>query len=207
MAYSSLDPTTGAPVFLDGDAPDPAVNPSQVAAYAAQVGTRLVGSTAERTAYEYAREGLQWWDTTDDTLYQHDGTDWAPIWHDFKTYTPTTAGVSGGTLAARYMRVGHMISVEIRLSFSGANLTAQPTFTLPVTAAMAPQFQAGTVTLYDANGSEYPGVVRVNSTTVAGAYSQAVVSDEVIYGAVNATTPFTWASGDVLHMEFSYRAA
>jgi hypothetical protein len=76
MAYSSLDPTTGAPVYLDSDAPDPAVNPSQVAEYAAQVGTRLIGTTAQRTAYSYARDGLCWYDTTLDREYRHNGTGW-----------------------------------------------------------------------------------------------------------------------------------
>lgn len=76
MAYSSLDPTTGAPEFADADAPDPAVNPSQVAAFAAQVGTRLIGTTAERTAYAYAREGLAWFDTTLEQPFVHNGSGW-----------------------------------------------------------------------------------------------------------------------------------
>lgn len=64
MASSSLDPTTGAPRFLDQDAPDPAVNPTEVAAFAGKVGTRPIGTTAERLAYPFAREGLKWFDTT-----------------------------------------------------------------------------------------------------------------------------------------------
>lgn len=76
MAASSNDPTTGAPVFLDSDAPDPAVNPKQVAEFAAHVGTRPIGSTAERTAYAYAREGLGWYDTNLDAEFLHNGTGW-----------------------------------------------------------------------------------------------------------------------------------
>lgn len=79
MASSSNDPTTGAPIFLDADAPDPAVNPTQVAAFAASVGTRLIGTTAQRTDYDYAREGLRWWDTTLDQEFIHNGSGWVSV--------------------------------------------------------------------------------------------------------------------------------
>lgn len=91
MAYSSLDPVTGAPQFADADAPDPAVNPTQVSDYAAQVGNRLVGTTAERTAYPYDREGLRWYDTTLNIEFVHDGTGWvvASLQPLNATFTPT----------------------------------------------------------------------------------------------------------------------
>lgn len=76
MASSSLDPVTGAPRFLDADAPDPAVNPTEVAAFAAKVGTRLIGTTAERDAYPYKREGLEWYNTTKDLVEVYNGTGW-----------------------------------------------------------------------------------------------------------------------------------
>lgn len=78
MASSSNDATTGHPIFDDADAPDLAVNPTEVAAFAAEVGTRLIGDTADRTAYTYAREGLGWYDTTLDTEYLHNGSGWVP---------------------------------------------------------------------------------------------------------------------------------
>lgn len=63
MASSSLGPD-GEPEFADGDAPDVAVNPSEVAKYAAKRGTRPIGTTAQRNAYAYPKYGLQWFDTT-----------------------------------------------------------------------------------------------------------------------------------------------
>lgn len=74
MASSSNDPTTGAPVFLDSDAPDPAVNPTEVAGFAADVGTRRIGTTAQRSAHAYDREGFGWYDTTLDADMVHDGS-------------------------------------------------------------------------------------------------------------------------------------
>lgn len=64
MVSSAKDPATGYPIFQPGDAPDTAGNPTEVAKYAAAVGTRLIGTTAERLAYPYEREGLAWFDTT-----------------------------------------------------------------------------------------------------------------------------------------------
>lgn len=82
MASSSNDPVTGSPIFADGDAPDVARNPTEVAEFAAEVGTRLIGTTAERLAYAYARDGLEWRDTTLDRTFIHDGTGWGmqPVW-------------------------------------------------------------------------------------------------------------------------------
>jgi hypothetical protein len=93
MASSSNDPTTGAPVFLDSDAPDPAVNPSEVAGYAASVGTRLIGSTTERNAYAYGRDGLRWYDTTLKCEYRHDGASWRPEMSLQKAFTWSRANV------------------------------------------------------------------------------------------------------------------
>lgn len=80
MASSSNDPTTGAPIFGDGDAPDPAVNPTQVAEYAASVGNHPKGTTAERLAYDYAREGIFFSDTDLDTVFYHNGSGWLPAY-------------------------------------------------------------------------------------------------------------------------------
>jgi hypothetical protein len=93
MASSSNDPTTGAPVFLDSDAPDPAVNPSEVAGFAASVGTRLIGSTTERNAYAYGRDGLRWYDTTLKTEYRDDGTNWRAELTLQKAFTWSRANV------------------------------------------------------------------------------------------------------------------
>lgn len=76
MSASSFDPTDGHPIFSDADAPDVARNPTEVAEFAAEVGTRLVGTTAERNAYAYARNGLEWRDTTLKKTFVHDGSGW-----------------------------------------------------------------------------------------------------------------------------------
>jgi hypothetical protein len=76
MAVSSYDPVDGHPIFLDTAAPDIKVDPTKASEYAAAVGTRLIGTTAERTAYAYAREGLEWYDTTTNSVWIHNGSGW-----------------------------------------------------------------------------------------------------------------------------------
>jgi hypothetical protein len=72
MTASSFGPH-GEPEFKDGDAPDVALNPTQVGKYAALVGNRRVGTTAQRNAAltedptlstPGSWNGLEWWDTT-----------------------------------------------------------------------------------------------------------------------------------------------
>jgi hypothetical protein len=68
----------GGPRFLDGGAPDLAVDSNALSSYAELVGNRKVGTTAERNAAKTATnpvavwEGLSWYDTTlrQEFLYQ-----------------------------------------------------------------------------------------------------------------------------------------
>lgn len=96
MASSSVDPTTGAPRFADDDAPDVAQNATEVALFAAKVGTRIIGTNAQRLAYPYARDGLSWWNTTDDKEYIHFGTDWVAQKQTLSgTHTISSVGAGG----------------------------------------------------------------------------------------------------------------
>ena len=80
MASTSTS-TRGAPQFADGDAPDVAVNPSEVARFAETVGTRRVGTTAERLALSGKAlfVGLLWGDTTVNEDYRYTSTGWQKI--------------------------------------------------------------------------------------------------------------------------------
>lgn len=76
MAANDVDPTTGAKIYLGTGAPDTGADLTELAADAARTGTRLIGSTAERTAYAYGRQGLLWYDTDAGREYRHDGSSW-----------------------------------------------------------------------------------------------------------------------------------
>lgn len=76
MANDGYDATTGAPIFLPGGVPADAADLTEVAAYAAMRGNTLVGTTAERNAFQYPRTGMTWFDTTRMRDYVYNGTGW-----------------------------------------------------------------------------------------------------------------------------------
>ncbi|WP_295014230.1 hypothetical protein [uncultured Microbacterium sp.] len=80
MAVNSYDPTMGYPKFLDTDAPDVAVNPTEVAKYAADVGNRIIrANLAGLDAYAYKRAGLLGEAADTGKQYRHTGSGWAEI--------------------------------------------------------------------------------------------------------------------------------
>jgi hypothetical protein len=210
MSASSYDSTTGHPIFLDGDAPDVAVNATQVAEYASRVGTRLIGSAAERAAYPYVRDGLRWFDTDDDTEYQHDGSGWYPVSHGWKAYTPSMTNVSGGSITGQYRLENGLVVVRIRHVLASAGVTGQPTYSLPVNAnSTSLNHLIGSVLLVDSSaGNEYGGVVRKAASVVnaVAPYVWGVGGTYLLFANVSASAPFTWASGDVIDMQFQYRS-
>lgn len=99
MAASGNNPTTGHPLFSNSDAPDIKLDPQLAAEYAAEVGNRIVKSTADRVAYPYAREGLECYDTDLDVTFIHDGSGWVDQTPVDTTVPATTFTASSGVLA------------------------------------------------------------------------------------------------------------
>jgi hypothetical protein len=211
MASSSNDPTTGAPVFLDSDAPDPAVNPSEVAAYAGSVGTRLIGSTAERTGYEFAREGLRWWDTTLDAEYLHNGTGWVRVFKAKTTFTPGFSNftIGNSTVTAWYQIVGNLCQgvVRITLGSTFAMNTSEITMNAPVTAVnYVDADPVGTIGILDNGFGYYSGPLLMGSSGVIR-LKQMKNSGAGWVGAINNGEPIGWAVGDKFSLQFSYEVA
>lgn len=144
-----------------------------------------------------------------DITYRFNGSTWREWFVPWRAYTPTTVNVSGGTITGSWTRTGDRVTVSIMHTFAGANLTGQPTYSLPVNHLNASvEWLEGTVLLRDNSpAAEYLGVVRKNSTTGIAPYSFLASGTYVSFANVNATTPFTWAVDDTLVMNFSYRAA
>lgn len=157
MASSSLDALTGHPVFADGDAPDVAYNPTEVAAFAASVGTRKIGTTAERNAFAYGREGFEWRDTSLDRTYIHDGSGWVPVKSvQSGTHTIVTVG-TGGSSAPLYW--SGLQTVTFPIPFSAA-----PKVTV---SAFGTYVGFGQVNAVTATSFTYR-LVRIDSVPVAG---------------------------------------
>lgn len=204
MAYSSLDPVTGAPVFLSADAPDPGVNESQVAEYAAEVGTRLIGTTAERTAYAYARDGLRWRDTTDGGEYEYRSGGWVLVNLPATDYEPTVTGISLGTspsLVARYWVSDGRVKVMVRIVL-GSTPVATGLIYVSLPAGLAANTalpQVGAFTALGPSGARKLGTAQLDTSSRV----LFVVSD----GSLLDNSSFAWSGSNELRFEAEYARA
>lgn len=208
MAADDYDETTGAPIFAGTGAPDTGVDLTLISAFAAEVGTRLIGTTAERTAYDYAREGLEWYDTDEDAVYRHTGAGWKLAFKDWTSYTPVLTNVAG-TVKAAYQIVGETVNVRLRVN-PISSMGSNPTFSLPVAAGDSDlEFPNGAVMMYDDSaGVSYSGIIRrAASATTVTIYGVLASGTYTSLGGVSASSPFTWASADILTVNFSYRTS
>lgn len=144
MASSSRNPVSGAPIFRDEDAPDPAVNPTEVAEYAATVGNRGVGSTAQRNAWPYMKEGFAWGDTTNGNEYVVKNGAWAELMGG-GTIPVITYGEKWADLGenTQVTRVGKMVVANFVLKKSNTSGIATLDTPLTMPAGFRPKDTVG----------------------------------------------------------------
>jgi hypothetical protein len=124
MASQGNDLVTGSPTFLEDYEMQQGADLTEVAAYAAKRGTRLVGTAAARTSFGYKTEGLLWRDTTDGITYEVYDGEWEPIESPWIDYTPTWVGTIGnGTLIAKYCHAGYK-KVKVRITLVWGSTTS-----------------------------------------------------------------------------------
>lgn len=137
------------------------------------------------------------------------GTTWA-----WQSWTPTWTNlvVSGSTVTARYIQVGKTVIFRVAVILGGGNApSGSVSFTLPVTSTAL----AGTTTIppigtldcFDAGTAVYPGVVTMNSTTVAGLAIFAAGGTYTTNASLSATVPFAWGNTDEIVFNGMYEAA
>jgi hypothetical protein len=161
------------PQFLDGGAPDLAVDQNLVANYAAKYGNYVVGPTAEQNAHSStAWEGLDWYDTTLHTKFTYSGTAWhetgspipfTPVW----TTSGTAPGLGNSTLAGEYVRQGKRVTATIYFQVGTASVsggTGSWRFSLP--------FAAGTNNFGLVSGHALLATSRQPTTAVVEASKQ-----------------------------------
>lgn len=136
---------------------------------------------------------------------------WALLVKPFTTYTPTLTNITGTpTVVARWGQVAKRVFVSIDTTLTGATIGTDPGWSTPVSARSFAGFPIlGHASMYDispvniVSGNVYLETVdRVTASpiNVAGTYAS-------LNSNTSATVPFTWASGDIIRMEFSYEAA
>jgi len=136
----------------------------------------------------------------------------------YTTYTPTYSSftLGNGTVTAKYCQVNdfvHVIGSIVLGSTSsitgnlaiGMNFSADAMYYTPTTWVM----EIGSATLYDTSAGtpNYGVVVGANNATIMQIFSQAANGTYVARGLVNATTPFTWATGDEIKWNVYFKKA
>lgn len=111
MAVNSNDPTTGRPIFVDTDAPDIKVDPTEAAKYAADVGNRIVrANLAALDLYAYKRAGLSGHALDTGVDYLHDGTGWIPVFYKPSSVADIRTGTWDSVSSDEISRVGRSVT-------------------------------------------------------------------------------------------------
>lgn len=156
----TADGTSGAkgqPQFLDGGAPDLATDSNILADYAAKVGNRRVGTTAERNAAagKDVWEGLEWDDTTTKKVYRRIAGSWVQTKLFYTGPRGTTAGAITPPDSA--LIIQQFFHAEPRTNGASVatvnwptpfpNGVGHPFFTTMAVASVAPVVNGGNITL------------------------------------------------------------
>lgn len=126
------------------------------------------------------------------------------------SYTPTWTGASSnpvlgnGTLYGLYNREGRTVTASVTLTIGSTTTMGSGVwaFSLPYTRDAAYNARSvGAVYLLD-NGTNY----RIGTAILDGGSNAVNIAVDSASGLVNPTTPFTWATGDILSFTISYPA-
>ena len=128
----------------------------------------------------------------------------------WQSWTPTYANltVGNGTVVAKYTQIGKTVHLYWKFTLgSTSSVGAAPTLSLPINQATADARINSTGRVSDASPtSESMAFLRNNtsdaSTTRLGYYSTTSVAQNI-----TATSPFTWATNDVIEIAGTYEAA
>jgi len=129
---------------------------------------------------------------------------WGGVW---STWSPTLTNVTlgtGSTVTARYMQVGKLVFVQLQiiLGSSGADVTGELIFSLPVTARATTPIVWGSGIALDASvaGGHRSVIVQAKTTTTASLVNYNG-------GTVDNASPFDWTINDQVRVAFFYEAA
>jgi hypothetical protein len=133
----------------------------------------------------------------------------------YQAYTPTFTNltVGNGTLAAQYCRVNNFVHAFGSLTFGSTTaFTGTAFFTLPVSTVAiemgALGMVLGWVTYTNTSGSTTKGNLNGIGGASTAVFWVATTSGSYEGQAVpSATVPFTWATGDKIQWNITYKAA
>ena len=136
------------------------------------------------------------------------GSGWA-----WSTWTPTLTNLTlgNGTMTARYIQTGKMVTLAIAFSFgSTSSLSGGPSFSLPVTARTGiygSGFPIGWAVVKAGGGTNTPSTTMYNSSTTLTVQSLRADLTNAYYQVFDSTHPGTWTTGDFMYIMATYEAA
>lgn len=205
----------GQPQYAGSGVPQDAADLTEVAAYAALVGNRKAGTTAERNqalADGETWDGLEWYDLTDGNLYLFQAGSWLPLLSRWTDFSPQYTGMSGGT--TRYSKVRRTLdSAQVRFSWTLGNFPnigrIALTPPIPIASWVDDTDVIGTVEFIDtaATDQRYIGPVINSNGSALALYQQTTataVGSPTITSGTTSSTPFQWTSGDRIRFTLDY---
>lgn len=126
------------------------------------------------------------------------------------TWSPTWTNVTGGaTTYAKYTQIGKTVYFRVKYTLAGAGVSGEVAFSPPVTLNsdyVAESYIDATATFND-SGTAYTGVVRVATTTALTIRTIHTDGARATNQATSATSPFTFAAGDIIEAHGTYEVA
>jgi hypothetical protein len=134
------------------------------------------------------------------------GLKWGGAW---TTYTPVLTGpaLGNGSISARYLKIGKMVTVEVRFALGSTSTIGADNFiSLPFNAAQGAGLTIP-VTLMDFGTTQFMGIgylqyadtIRLLVANTTSSYGTAAL--------VTSTVPFTWTTNDYISFVITYEVA
>lgn len=149
-------------------------------------------------------------------IYKYTSSAWRAWESNWISYTPTftnftigTGGAASNTSSYKYVAGDVRMYGSAVLGTSGASVGTTVSFTLPVTAQTPPtNYYYGTAgIMIDSGTTERNIFIRANGTSTTSAQLLNANATTGLPQGVTSTSPWTWAAGDSVNYDFTYRAA
>jgi len=134
------------------------------------------------------------------------GLKWGGAW---VSYTPVLTGpaLGNGSISARYLKIGKMVTVEVRFALGSTSTIGADNFiSLPFNAAQSAGLTVP-VTLMDFGTTQFMGIGYLQ---YADTIRLLVANTTTSYGSaalVTSTVPFTWTTNDYIAFVITYEVA
>lgn len=157
--------------------------------------------------------GLHVYVTADETVYKYDGANWPIVSRGSTTFTPSLTGwasTGGSVLFAEYKISDGFVQLKMGLELGSAPTVGDVRLTppVPISTLLPDLSPLGSAICIDTSATvrSMAAVLHNATGSTARVLPHFVSGTTVTVVATSSTVPFTWASGDELHLDISYPA-